>query len=113
MKQIIEITQDYNQKLIIITENNQAFELKLTFSDQQECWFYSISFEDIIINGSRVVTSPNILREYQNILPFGIAITTDDLSEPVFIDDFSSQRVKFFLLTEEEVAAVETNFYNN
>jgi hypothetical protein len=113
MKQITEITDDYNQKLDIVTEDNQSFELKLTYSDQQQGWFYSIAFEDIAINGSRLVTGANILRSYQNVLPFGIAVTTDDLSEPVFLDDFSTQRVGFFLLTEEEVQGIETDFYNN
>ena len=112
MKQITEITNDYNQKLDITTEDNQSFELKLSYSDQQQGWFYSITFGDIIIDGSRIVTSPNILKNYQNILPFGIAIATDDLSEPVFLDDFSTQRASFFLLTAEEVQGVETDFYN-
>jgi len=113
MKQIVEITNDYNQLLNITTEDNQIFELKLTYSDQQQGWFYSINFGDIIINGSRIVTGANILRSYKNIISFGIAVTTDNLSEPVFLDDFSTQRVKFYLLTSEEVKAVEIDFYNN
>lgn len=113
MKQITEISQEPKQKLDIVLEDNQEFELKLEYSDQQEGWFYSITFGDVIINNSRIVTGANILRNYQNILPFGIAIATDDLSEPFLIDDFSSERVKLFVLTEEEVEGIETDFYNN
>ena len=113
MKQITEISQDPKQILDVVIEDNQTFELKLEYSDQQQGWFYSITFGDVIINGSRLVTGLNILRNYQNILPFGISIATDDLSEPIFIDDFSTERVRFILLTQAEVEQVETDFYKN
>ena len=113
MKQITEISQDPKQIFDVVIEDNQTFELKLEYSDQQQGWFYSITFGDVIINGSRLVTGLNILRNYQNILPFGISIATDDLSEPIFIDDFSTERVRFILLTQAEVEQVETDFYKN
>jgi hypothetical protein len=113
MRQITEISEDPIQKLDIVTEDNQTFELSLEYSDQQQGWFYSIIFGDLIINGSRIITGLNILRNYKNIIPFGISILTDDLSEPIFIDDFSTERVKFIILTQEEVETIETDFYNN
>lgn len=112
MKQITEISQDPKQRFNIITEDNQNFELRLEYSDQQQGWFYGITFGDFILNGARLVTGVNILRSYQNIIPFGISILTDDLSEPLFIDDFSTERVEMLLLTQEEVEQVETDFYN-
>lgn len=113
MKQITEISDDAKQRFDVVTEENETFELQLEYSDQQQGWFYSLTFGDLVINGSRIVTGANILRSYQNLLPFGVAIVTDDLSEPIFIDDFSSDRVKFYLLTAEEVQQVESEFYNN
>lgn len=113
MRQITEISQDPKQRFDIVTEDNDTFELKLEYSDQQEGWFYSLTFGDLTANTARIVTGPNILRQYKNIIPFGISIVTDDQSEPVFIDDFSSERVKLFLLTEEEVEQVEIVFYND
>jgi len=112
MKQITEISQDPKQRFDVVTEDNQNFELVLEYSDQQQGWFYNITFGDFILNGARLVTGTNILRSYQNIIPFGISILTDDLSEPLFIDDFSTDRVRMFLLTEAEVEQVETDFYN-
>jgi hypothetical protein len=113
MKQITEISDDAKQRFDIVTEDNQSFELQIEYSDQQGGWFYSITFGDFSMNGVRLVTGANILRPYKNLLPFGISIVTDDLSEPIFIDDFSTDRVKFYLLTEEEVDQVESDFYNN
>jgi len=112
MRQLTEISKDPKQKFTVITEDNQSFDLSLEYSDQQQCWFYSVTFGILSINGSRIVTGVNILRSYKNVLPFGIAIDTDDLSEPFSIDDFSTGRVKFYILTESEVAEIETSFYN-
>ena len=111
MKQITEISDDPNQSFDIVTEDNQVFQLQLNYSDQQQGWFYSIVFEDFTLNNSRLVTSFNVLRSYSNILPFGIAIATEDGSEPIFIDDFSTGRVSFFLLTAAEVEEVEERVY--
>ena len=112
MKQITEISQDPKQIFDIFTEDNQNFELRLEYSDQQQGWFYGITFGEFILNGARLVTGTNILRSYQNIIPFGITILTSDLSEPLFIDDFSTDRVEMLLLTQEEVEQIETDFYN-
>ena len=112
MKQITEISQDSKQIFDIFTEDNQNFELRLEYSDQQQGWFYGITFGEFILNGARLVTGTNILRSYKNIIPFGLSVLTDDLSEPIFIDDFTTERVNIFLLTELEVEQVETDFYN-
>jgi len=112
MRQLTEITDDPKQTFDVITEDNQNFELGLEYSDQQQGWFFSIIFGNLSINGMRLTTSPNILRQYKNILPFGISIAVDDLSEPFLIDDFITERVKAFLLTPEEVEGIEEDIYN-
>ena len=111
MKEITEIGSEPKQRFDITTEANQEFEFKLEYNSQQQGWFYSLTFGNLTINGSRLTTHPNILRSYKNILPFGISIQTEDFSEPILIDDFKSGRVRFFLLNEEEVAEVEKEIY--
>lgn len=112
MKQITEISKDPKQRFDVVTEDNQTFELKLEYSDQQQGWFYAITFDDVTVNGARLTMGANILRQFQNVLPFGLLVETDDLSEPIFIDDFSTERVRLLLLTQEEVEQVEIDFYN-
>ena len=107
MKQVTEITNEPKQRLEITTETGESFEFKLEYSDQQQGWFWSLTYGDTTINGSRLVTHPNILRSYKNIFPFGISIQTDDFSEPILIDDFETERVKFYLLTASEVEIIE------
>lgn len=113
MKQLTEITSDYKQRFDVVLEDNSTFELKLEYIEQQGGWFYSFIFGNLTINGSRVVTGLNILRPYKNLIPFGISIATDDLSEPIFVDDFENGRATFSILNEEEVEQIETDYYNN
>ena len=111
MKQITEIISSPKQKLEITTEAGESFEFKIEYSDQQQGWFWALTYKNITINGSRLVTSPNILRSYKNILPFGISIQTDDFSEPILLNDFETERVKFYLLTPDEVDIIEAETY--
>jgi len=114
MKQITEITDYPNQKFTVVTETNESFELKLQYSDVNQGWFYSLNYDDlVIINNARVVTSANMLRNFKNQLPFGLSAITNDGSEPIFVDDFSTGRVSMFLLNESDVAEIEQEFYNN
>lgn len=113
MKQITEITSEPKQRFDITTEANEEFEFKLEYSDQQQGWFYSLTFGNLTINGARLTTSPNCLRRFKNMLPFGLSVQTDDFSEPILIDDFETERVKVYLLTLEEVEEIEQGTFLN
>lgn len=113
MIEITEITDEPRQKLDITLENNEVITLQLEFSTQQQGWFASFAYGEFAINSFRLTTAANILRQYRELLPFGIAISTPDQSEPIFIDDFSTQRINFFVLNQEEVEDVENTFYSN
>lgn len=59
-------------------------------------------------NGRRIVTHPNMLRQYQNILPFGMACQTVNNREPTQIEDFASGASSLYLLTAQDVIDVNT-----
>lgn len=108
---LTEITDDPKQKFQIQLENNQTFTLDIEFVEQQECWYCSISDiqnNSLVINSLRLTTMPNILRQWARIIPFGIAIESEDGDDPFAIDDFLTKRVTLNILNEEEVAEVES-----
>lgn len=112
MKTLNELTNDYSQKHSVVLENNEEFDFTLRFIEQQEGWFYNIKYgANFEVNGQRLCTGINIIRKWKNILPFGISVNTDDLSEPSFIDDFTSGRVEVVILNQEEVEEIEEEFY--
>lgn len=110
MKKITEITADASQKFRIIGENREEIIFKLEYRPTQYAWYFSVEFEDFFLNGCKLCHYPNILRQYKNILPFGIMCLVPDGTEPFFIDDFVKERVNIFLLTESEVEEVEEIF---
>ncbi len=108
MKQINSITDDAKQSLAIILEDGSRVQTTLNYIAAQNGWFYSFIYGDFTSNNRRLVNSPNMIRQFRNILPFGLACLVTDGYEPVYIDDFTSGRVTLFVLNEEDVLETET-----
>lgn len=111
--QIITTLTDYpNQRHQLVLENRESADFRLYFLGRQMSWFYDITYKDITINCNKVVLTPNSLRQFKNILPFGITFYTDGNVEPFKIDDFSSGRIKMAVLNSDEVKQIEQEVYN-
>jgi hypothetical protein len=108
MVQITGITSSPSQKFFIpepSTRKNISFTLR--FSARANCWFFDIEYQGKVARGIKLVRGPNILTRNKNTLPFGLCVTVADNYEPFLINDFSSERVKLFLLTSDEVQEVD------
>lgn len=55
------------------------------------------------INELRVTNSPNMLNQFRNQIPFGLACFSTQDREPTQQQDFSSGASKLYLLSQEEV----------
>lgn len=55
--------------------------------------------------------TPNALRCFLRIIPFGIAFSTNSYVEPFQLDDFSSGRVQMYLLNSEDVQTIEQEIF--
>lgn len=109
MIKLTEVTNDYIQKLEPVLDTGETFELKLQFIEQQRQWWFSITYQDFTVINSTLTASPNILRKYKNIIPFGISCISTDQGDPYFKDDFSSGRIALYALNKSEVQFVETD----
>ena len=104
MKQIIEIADDYIQQLTIALENNETFNIQLNYDEQYKVWYImNLTYKTVVLSAMRVCVNDNLLRQWKNLLPFGIRIEIVDFSEPYLLDDFLTQRVKFILLNSSEI----------
>lgn len=112
MKRITEFTEDYKQRYTLVTEDNKTFLMNFEFIQQQQSWFYSLTYGSYSLNGQRLVLGPNILHRYKNLFPFGILVNSTDGLAPFQLTDFTSGRIGFYLLTKTEVAQVETDFFD-
>jgi len=111
MRSITEINNDARQKFVLVTENGEEINFLLEFKPTQEGWFFNLEYSDTTINGVRLCNFPNILRQWKNSLPFGMACTVTDGGEPNFVDDFVTGRVQVHLLTESEVEQIEEDSF--
>ena len=113
MKQITELTNDSKQLYTVIGENGEQIKFNLYYYATQESWYFDISYLTTTINGLKLTNFPNILRQWKNILPFGLACTVTDGFDPYYIDDFVNGRVSVFLLNSDDVTTVEQQVFLN
>ncbi len=102
------LTNDAKQKMnLILPSNGKKVEVHLEFKPQQVGWFLSFTYETFSCSGLRICSSPNVLRQYKNLIPFGLACFVEADQEPMFQTDWSSARANLYLLTTEEVQNLE------
>lgn len=108
MYEIKQVTRDPLQQQTLILPDGTSLTLTLYFVPMQYGWFIrNLTHGDFILNGFRVVISPNMLYQYKNLIPFGLACFSTDSREPSQQDDFASGFAKLYLLNEAEVEQYE------
>lgn len=107
MKTVQGITNAPKQTLAIVLDDGSRVTLALEYRPQQLGWFYDVGHADFAATGLRLVASPNILRGFRNLIPFGIAILTAGAVEPLNQKDFIDGTITVLLLDESEVDEVE------
>lgn len=112
MRIITEVGQEPNQKLNLIGENNERIDFVLRYKPSQQAWYFDISYESFSVNGIKVVNSPNLLRQYENIIPFGLGCSVTDGTDPYFIDDFTDGRATLALLNEADIQQIEEELFS-
>lgn len=108
MRQITEIDSTPRQRLNLVGENNERISFTLQYRPTQQSWYFDLSYEGFEVYGVKLLNSPNVLRQWINVLPFGISCAVPDGTDPYFVDDFTSERVVVYLLNAEEVQLVES-----
>ena len=107
MKQIDSLTNAPRQNWQIVLDDGSLVDFTMWYCDNQKGWFYSFAYGTFVVSSRRMVTSPNMLRQFREIIPFGLAIYTTDEQEPVTVEDFVNGRAYFYVLNASDVAAVE------
>lgn len=102
---IQQITDDSFQQQTLILPDGSSFLLQLYFMPMQYAWVITaLTYKSFTLNGFRVSNSPNMLQQYCNQLPFGLACFSTQNREPSQQQDFSSGASQLYVLTAAEVA---------
>ncbi len=109
MQKVTNINSDSRQKFNFALESGIELTVILNYVDNQAAWFFSIAspVNGFAVTNRRLTNSPNILRAFRRIIPFGFACTVSDGEEPIYQQDLVSGRVSLYFLSPEEVLEVE------
>lgn len=114
MKSVTGITAQPNQASFIVLEDGSRAQLTLFYRPQQLGWFFNLSWPGnaalpvpFTVNGMRLVSSPNILRQYRKLIPFGLMMFTIDQGEPMGQTCFVDGTADLIVLTAAEVLEIE------
>jgi hypothetical protein len=105
---INQITADPLQTQNLILPDGTQIIFQIQFVQQQQGWFFnSLQYDagNFLITGMRICNSPNMLHQFRNLIPFGMACYSVANREPSLLQDFISQNSKLYILTAQEVAA--------
>jgi hypothetical protein len=111
MNLINKLNSDPSQRAFLTGNAGQRIEINLRYLPTQSMWMVDFELDDFIVKNISLVCSPNLLRNYKNIIPFGIMVDTVDGQDPRGVTDFASQYAKLYLLSRDEVIAIEERLY--
>jgi len=107
MQELTELTNEANQEHIVKVITGELFTLQLFYLHRSESWYANIIYNDVVLNGIKINQSINVLRQYKNILPFGIACYSDYNTDPFLLEDFAQDNYFLSILTSNEVVELE------
>lgn len=104
MTQIQQITADTLQQFNFSLDDGTVVTITIYFRPMQFGWFINnITYGSFVLNGTRIVVSPNMLNQFRNQIPFGLACLVDGNREPTQQEDFASGAARLYVLNKAEV----------
>lgn len=111
MKLLDQLDGTPKQQYNLAGENGELIGFFLYYMPTVQLWACDISYKDFITKGIIVTVSSNLLHNYANLLPFGLACTSADGLDPYYLTDFAEGRIKIYLLNTLDLAAVEREVF--
>ena len=115
MNYILGISDQPRQHMTILLADGTKADLTLEFKPMQKGWFFDIAWSGSTFraNGQRLVSAPNILRQYIDQIPFGIYCKTANNVEPFNQTDFVTGVCQLILLDSEDVRYIDAAIFVN
>lgn len=109
MQLIPNLTAEPAQKQTIVLPDGTKVTMRIQFRANQYGWYFDeLSWSTFTLRGLRISNSPNMLHQWRNGIPFGIACFTAGNREPTQQQDFSSGAAKLYVLSQAEVEEYTT-----
>ena len=106
MNKITNLTDSAFQSMVLTGNQGQRIGFTLKYQPSQQLWYYNVAYLNFALNQSNLVVSPNILHQFYNNLPFGIACISNDGYDPYYQNDFITGRISLYLLNQTDRDAI-------
>lgn len=89
--------------MTLVLPDGSTLTMTIYFIPMQQGWFITnLTYQDFVLNGLRITVSPNMLNQFRNQIPFGLACFSTGNREPSLQQDFSSGNCILYLLSQAE-----------
>lgn len=112
MLYINKLTTDPQQQIILTGLPGISVQMTLRFMPRISRWVMGLTYQDFELEGLCVTTTPNMLRQYRNRIPFGIMCISASGLDPFTVNDFASQASNLYLLDSADVTTIEQDFFS-
>lgn len=105
MAQEIIFGEDVKQELNFTLDNGELIKLKIFYiAILQGFYLISYTYKNVEKNVNlRICINPfGILSQFDNILPFDLICLSVDKIDPVYLNDFSTNRCQLFIVNQAE-----------
>ncbi len=113
MQAITNLSDEASQISKVVLDDGSVVTFDFIYLPTIERWSMNVSHPDITINSLILCAGPNVLRDFRNVIPFGLGCYSTDGADPFYIEDFSSGRITLYVLSADEVAFFETNVFGH
>lgn len=110
-KLLTNLTNFADQVTQVSLPDGSTATLEFLFNGTTERWIMNVTYGTFTANGIGLCCYPNVLRQWMNILPFGVAIASSTQTDPVTVNDFASGRVLVFLLDQDDMQTIESTVF--
>ncbi len=118
MNTINGINDQAAQIILVTIEDGSRATLTLYWRPQQNGWYFDLDWPGsaniqvpFASYNRRVVTAGNLLRQFRELLPFGLAVFTPDNEDPSTRTCWADGSATLVLLNSADVARVESEVY--
>lgn len=109
------ITDAPTQSNTLTLSDGSIAVLSLQYSPQQLGWFFGVQYPTtgFELSGQRLTAFPNVLQQFNNQIPFGLACVTQDNVEPTTLETFVDGTTELYLLAPNDVVTVNDVIFLN
>jgi len=100
MKQLLNLSDAAFQSTSVALGDGSSLDLFFRYRPAVQRWSMDVAWGTFAAKGIIVTAHPNIMRQWRNVVPFGIGFISSDGADPFMLSDFLLGRVKVFVMDD-------------